>query len=193
MHGSSDLTISTAATDPRCWICIWFLHADLHRQHLGGCQPIPAVWHLWSGYGETVWRTKNRKSASVSKLQRWALSIFITHDVLFHCFHYAYGVCTMLLTWLSLSLLYVGYKERHYPKLSNSLKLFYVFSTYSLFDGVSKQIELDSCIRFCGLKHVSFIWYCCNVHQICADMWMTRFSNNVWITLTLYSLLNVLI
>ena len=33
-----------------------------------------------------------------------ALSIFITHDVMFHCFHYGLGVYTVWLTLLSLRL-----------------------------------------------------------------------------------------
>ena len=41
------------------------------------------------------------------------VSIFITHDVMFHCFHYRIRVYyTMWLPWLSLSLLNTGYAER---------------------------------------------------------------------------------
>ena len=40
-----------------------------------------------------------------------ALSIFITHDVFFHCFHYGIRVYTMWVPRLRLCLLHAGYKE----------------------------------------------------------------------------------
>ena len=42
-----------------------------------------------------------------------ALSIFITHNVMLHCFSYGIRVYTMWFTMLSLCLLHTGYKERH--------------------------------------------------------------------------------
>ena len=39
------------------------------------------------------------------------IDIFITHDVIFHCFYYGIRVHTLWLTWLSLiEILYAGFK-----------------------------------------------------------------------------------
>ena len=47
--------------------------------------------------------------------QSWALSIFITHDIIIHCYsaqnkivHYMFNA------WVSLSLLHTGYKDELY-------------------------------------------------------------------------------
>ena len=49
-------------------------------------------------------------SGEVMFQETLALSIFIAHDVMFHCFHCGISVYTV---WLSLSLLHSGYQERH--------------------------------------------------------------------------------
>ena len=46
--------------------------------------------------------------------ESWALSIFKTNDVMFHCLHYGIRVYTMWSTWLSVSLLHhvhAGFKR----------------------------------------------------------------------------------
>ena len=46
-----------------------------------------------------------------------ALFILITHGIMVHYFHYAMSMYTMWLTWLSLSFLHPGYKERHWQHI----------------------------------------------------------------------------
>ena len=55
-------------------------------------------------------------------LQFLAVSIFITHDVIFHCYSSRNkSVYTIFNTWVSLSLLHTGYKDGHCPSFCVSI------------------------------------------------------------------------
>ena len=103
----------------------------IHSTHL----PITKYWNTWLPMITTIITTNscgnqvdqrwtwNCQRNSLSKLKIIMIlvnlyqtmlefvSIFITHDVMFPCFHYGIRMYTMWLTWLSLSfILNAGYK-----------------------------------------------------------------------------------
>jgi len=38
---------------------------DLHRKYPCCCESIQDVWHLWTGYGEEIWRSNSWNSTTV--------------------------------------------------------------------------------------------------------------------------------